>query len=165
AQIRIGIPRILGMYSLGPWFTAWFESLGLLPRNLVWSDHTSDALFKAGVKRGAIDPCFPSKIGISHVHDLLYGRCAQERPLDFIFFPMIDSLPTFLEGVVDSRSCPTVTTTPEAVKAAWTHLSAAGLRLQRHARRVLDELEATDRIGLVLLSRPYHHDPGVCHDI
>src|ERR1019366_6459638 len=120
AQIRIGIPRILGMYSLGPWFTAWFESLGLLPRNLVWSDHTSDALFKAGVKRGAIDPCFPSKIGISHVHDLLYGRCAQERPLDFIFFPMIDSLPTFLEGVVDSRSCPTVTTTPEAVKAAFT---------------------------------------------
>jgi predicted CoA-substrate-specific enzyme activase len=219
AQIRVGMPRALAMYSLGPWFTAWFESLGLLARNLVWSDQTSDELFKAGAKRGAIDPCFPSKIGIPHVHNLLYGKHTAERPLDFIFFPMIDSLPSFLEGVIDRRSCPTVATTPEAVKAAftkerdlfaergvryldpflnfaepallarqmylafrdalgltpeenaracraaWTHLDAAGLRLRNQARRVLDRLEATDRIGIVLLSRPYHSDPGVCHDI
>jgi predicted CoA-substrate-specific enzyme activase len=219
AQIRVGMPRALAMYSLGPWFTAWCESLGLLARNLVWSDQTSDELFKAGAKRGAIDPCFPSKIGIPHVHNLLYGKHTAERPLDFIFFPMIDSLPSFLEGVIDRRSCPTVATTPEAVKAAftkerdlfaergvryldpflnfaepallarqmylafrdalgltpeenaracraaWTHLDAAGLRLRNQARRVLDRLEATDRIGIVLLSRPYHSDPGVCHDI
>jgi predicted CoA-substrate-specific enzyme activase len=219
AQIRVGMPRALAMYSLGPWFMAYFESLGVLSRNLVWSDCTSDELFKAGAKRGAIDPCFPSKIGIPHVHNLLYGKHTVERPLDFIFFPMIDSLPTFLEGVVGSRSCPTVTTTPAAVKAAftkesdlfaerriryldtflnfaepallarqmygefhdklglspkenaracqaaWTHLHAVGQRLRRHARRVLDQLEATDQIGVVLLSRPYHDDPGVCHEI
>lgn len=219
AQIRVGMPRALAMYSLGPWFMAYFESLGLLARNLVWSDYTSDELYRAGAKRGAIDPCFPSKIGIPHVHNLLYSKHTVERPLDVIFFPMIDSLPTFLEGIADSRSCPTVTTTPEAVKAAftkesdvfaerrvryldtflnfaepallarqmygefretlglspeendracqaaWTHLNAVEQRLRRHARRVLDQLEATDRIGVVLLSRPYHHDPGVCHDI
>lgn len=219
AQIRVGMPRVLNMYSLGPWFMAYFESLGLLSRNLVWSDYTSDELYKAGAKRGAIDPCFPSKIGIPHVHNLLYSKHTVERPLDFIFFPMIDSLPTFLEGVVDSRSCPTVTTTPEAVKAAfvkesdlfaerriryldtflnftepallarqmygefhdklglspeenaracqaaWTHLDVVEQRLRNHARRVLDQLEATDQIGVVLLSRPYHHDPGVCHEI
>ncbi len=218
-QIRVGMPRALAMYSVGPWFMAYFESLGLLARNLVWSDYTSDGLYRAGAKRGAIDPCFPSKIGIPHVHNLLYSKHTVEHPLDFIFFPMIDSLPTFLEGVIDSRSCPTVTTTPEAVKAAftkerdvfaerrvryldtflnfaepallarqmygefretlglsveendlacqaaWTHLDAVETRLRRHARLVLDRLEATGRIGLVLLSRPYHDDPGVCQEI
>ena len=219
ADLRVGMPRALNMYSLGPWFMAWFESLGVRARNLVWSDHTSDELYKAGAKRGAIDPCFPSKIGIPHVHNLLYEKHSAERPLDFVFFPMIDSLPTFLDGVVDSRSCPTVTTTPAAVKAAftkesdlfaergirfvdtflnftepallarqmydefrealglspeenaracraaWAHLEAVEGRLRDQARRVLDRLEATDQVGVVLLSRPYHHDPGVCHEI
>ena len=48
-------------------------------------------------KRGAIDPCFPSKIGIPHVHNLLYKHHAK-RPLDVIFFPMIDALGTFLSN-------------------------------------------------------------------
>ncbi len=217
--IRVGMARALDMYSLGPWFMAYFESLGLRSRNLVWSDYTSDELYKAGAKRGAIDPCFPSKIGIPHVHNLLYGKHTVERPLDFIFFPMIDSLPTFLDGVAGSRSCPTVAATPEAVKAAftkesdafaerrvqyldtflnfaepallarqmyvefrdklglssgenaraceaaWCHMRAVGQRLRDRARRVLDHLEATGQVGIVLLSRPYHDDPGVCHEI
>ncbi len=218
-QRRVGMPRVLAMYSLGPWFMAYFESLGLLARNLVWSDWTSDELYRAGAKRGAVDPCFPSKIGIPHVHNLLYGKHTVEHPLDVIFFPMVDSLPTFLDGVADCRACPTVTTTPEAVKAAftkerdlfaergvryldtflnfaepallarqmhgefgewlglspeenaracqaaWTHLHAVGQRLRDQARRVLGRLEATDQVGVVLLSRPYHNDPGVCHGI
>ncbi|MDP2956127.1 MAG: BadF/BadG/BcrA/BcrD ATPase family protein [Longimicrobiales bacterium] len=218
-QRRVGMPRVLAMYSLGPWFMAYFESLGLLARNLVWSDWTSDELYRAGAKRGAVDPCFPSKIGIPHVHNLLYGKHTVDHPLDVIFFPMIDSLPTFLEGVADGRACPTVTTTPEAVKAAftkerdlfaergvryldtfldfgepallarqmlgalgewlglspgenaracqagWTNLHAVGQRLRDQARRVLDGLEETGQVGVVLLSRPYHHDPGVCHGI
>ena len=219
ATVRIGMPRVLNMYSLGPWFMAYFESLGVPARNLVWSDYTSDELYKSGAKRGAIDPCFPSKIGIPHVHNLLYVKHTVERPLDVIFFPMIDSLPTFLDGVVDSRSCPTVTTTPEAVKAAftkesdlfaerhirfldtflnftepallarqmyqefhdtfglsaaenaracavaWDHLNVVEQRIRDQARDVLNQLEATHQVGVVLLSRPYHHDPGVCHEI
>ncbi|HYB44329.1 MAG TPA: BadF/BadG/BcrA/BcrD ATPase family protein, partial [Candidatus Methylomirabilis sp.] len=216
--VRIGMPRVLNMYSLGTWFMAYFESLGLAPANLVWSDPTSPELYREGAKRGAIDPCFPSKVGIPHVHNLLYGKHA-EAPLDYIFFPMVDSLPTFLDGVVDSRACPTVTATPEAVKAAftkesdlfaergvryldtflnfaepallerqlleqfreplglaraeneracraaWAHHEAFSLRLQRQAREVLDRLEREDEVGVVLLDRPYHHDPGVGHEI
>src|SRR6202021_1853923 len=33
------------------------------------------------------------------------------------------------------------------------------------ARDVLDELECEDRIGIVMLGRPYHHDPGLNHEI
>ena len=72
-----------------------------------------------GAKRGAIDPCFPSKLGIPHVHNLLY-KVHAKKPLDIIFFPMIDCLTSDLHSVQASRSCPTVATTPEAVKAAFT---------------------------------------------
>ena len=43
-----------------------------------------------------------------------------KKPLDLIFFPMIDCLTSDLSGVQASRTCPTVATTPAAVKAAFT---------------------------------------------
>ncbi|TWT44155.1 Activator of (R)-2-hydroxyglutaryl-CoA dehydratase [Phycisphaerae bacterium RAS1] len=160
ATYRVGIPRLLNIYSTAPFFMAWFESLGIKADNLVYSDYTSEEMYKEGAKRGSIDPCFPSKIGIPHVHNLLYHKhtprkreqgtgnreqaCgvghaqhepaapgAQQEvgtahptrsvpPLDCIFFPMIDALPSFLEGCQSHRACPTVAITPEAVKAAFT---------------------------------------------
>src|SRR6202044_683352 len=39
----------------------------------------------------------------------------------------------------------------------------AGIRWR--ARNVIDELEREDRIGIVMLGRPYHHDPGLNHEI
>src|SRR6202043_1388214 len=33
------------------------------------------------------------------------------------------------------------------------------------AREVIDQLEREDRIGIVMLGRPYHHDPGLNHEI
>src|SRR5579884_1740822 len=64
AEIKIGMPRVLNMYSQTPVFMGYFESLGLQPENLVFSDYTSEQLYKEGAKRGAIDPCFPSKVAI-----------------------------------------------------------------------------------------------------
>src|ERR1041385_5159178 len=119
SEIRIGMPRVLNMYSQTPIFTGYFASLGVKAENIVYSDYTSEELYKEGAKRGAIDPCFPSKLGIPHVHNLLYKAHAK-KPLDIIFFPMIDCLTSPLAAVQASRSCPTVATTPEAVKAAFT---------------------------------------------
>ena len=42
--------------------------------------------------------------------------------------------------------------------AAWNAFEAG---FRRQARRTLDELEQSGRIGLVMLGRPYHHDPGL----
>src|SRR5262245_31235483 len=94
-SLRIGIPRVLNQYSVNPLFSAYFESLGIPPQNLVYSNFTNEQLYKEGAKRGAIDPCFPSKIGIPHVHNLLHGA-HKKKPLDIIFFPMIDALTTHL---------------------------------------------------------------------
>jgi predicted nucleotide-binding protein (sugar kinase/HSP70/actin superfamily) len=150
---------------------------------------------------------------------LLYVHHAK-KPLDIIFFPMIDCLTSDLSGVQGTRSCPTVATTPEAVKAAFTkegdlfaekgvtfldtfvnlskpdmlerqlwlefkdilgltpeenrralqegykaldHFNNVILRGQ--GREVLEQLEREDRLGIVLLGRPYHNDPGCNHEI
>jgi predicted nucleotide-binding protein (sugar kinase/HSP70/actin superfamily) len=37
--------------------------------------------------------------------------------------------------------------------------------MRKRAREVLERLEATDQIGVVVLARPYHNDPGVNHEI
>ncbi len=219
ASLRIGIPRVLNQYTCNPMFSAYFESLGVPAENLIYSDYTSEELYKAGAKRGSIDPCFPSKVGIPHVHNLLYVH-HKKKPLDVIFFPMIDDLPSDLVNAQSHRACPTVTATPAATKAAFTKESdlfkemgvdflnplincgtpmlferqmfetfreILGLSpeenhraseeamkameqftegiLRNQGREILRKLEAEDGIGIVLLARPYHNDPGLNHDI
>jgi predicted CoA-substrate-specific enzyme activase len=217
-KVRIGIPRVLNIYTYAPLFNAYFESLGLQPENIIYSDYTSSDLYRAGASRGAIDPCFPAKIGISHVYNLIQEK-HRKKPLNVIFFPMYDVLHSPLVKIVGSNACPTVTATPETVKAAFTKendvfaeynlkyidpvLNFADRKLfayqmlqvwqpvlglspeendravesgfaalkdyetsiRKRARQVLDQLEREDRIGIVMLARPYHHDPGLNHEI
>src|ERR1700746_3212090 len=118
-NLRIGIPRVLNIYTYAPLFNAYFESLGVQPENIIYSDYTSSELYRAGASRGAIDPCFPAKIGISHVYNLIQEK-HRKKPLDAIFFPMYDVLHSLLVKIVGANACPTVTATPETVKAAFT---------------------------------------------
>jgi predicted CoA-substrate-specific enzyme activase len=217
-QLRIGIPRVLNAYSTNPLFSGYFESLGIPAQNLVYSDYTSEELYKEGAKRGSIDPCFPSKLALPHVHNLIYKKHAK-KPLDVIFFSMIDDLRSDLEHTQGCRACPTVTATPETVKAAFikegnlfeekgikyvdplvnvaqprlfarqmylalkdilgltrgenVRAAQAGYdaldrfeaELRRAAREALDKIERENKLGIVVLGRPYHNDPGVNHDI
>jgi activator of 2-hydroxyglutaryl-CoA dehydratase/predicted nucleotide-binding protein (sugar kinase/HSP70/actin superfamily) len=218
ATLRIGIPRVLNMYTYGAFFNAYFESLGVPGENIVYSDYTNGDMYREGSGRGAIDPCFPAKIGIAHVHNLLYAKHAK-KPLDMIFFPMVDVLHTPLKGLQGSNACPTVTVTPETAKAAFIkegnlfeergvqyvsplvnfsdhkllykqmfdslaeplglsyeenqraievgfrELDAFENDIRRRAREVIDQLEREHRLGLVVLARVYHHDPGLNHEI
>src|SRR5437667_3888246 len=70
-NLRIGIPRVLNAYVYAPLFNAYLQALGVPSENIVYSDYTSGELYRAGSSRGAIDPCFPAKIGIAHVHNLI----------------------------------------------------------------------------------------------
>ena len=217
-KLRVGIPRVLNIYTYAPLFNGYLESLGVQPENIIYSDYTSSDLYRAGASRGAIDPCFPAKIGISHVYNLIQEK-HRKKPLNVIFFPMYDVLTSPLVKIVGANACPTVTATPETVKAAFTKendvfaehnvqyldpvLNFADRKLfahqmlqawqpilglsqeendraveagykaladyenniRRRARQVLDQLEREDRIGIVMLGRPYHHDPGLNHEI
>lgn len=113
----IGIPRVLNMYSYAPFFSAYFQALGVPSSNIVFSDVTSEAMWREGSRRGSIDQCFPSKVALAHVHQLLTGM--RKKP-NIIFFPVFTTLLTELENVLDSCACPTVAGTPEVVKAAFT---------------------------------------------
>ena len=78
SEFRIGMPRLLNTYTYAPLFNAYFASLGLKAENLIYSDYTTPELYRAGASRGAIDPCYPSKIGIAHVYNLLDDEAQQE---------------------------------------------------------------------------------------
>ncbi len=217
-NLRIGIPRVLNFYAYAPLFSVYLESLGIPADHLVYSDYTSDEMYRQGAQRGAIDPCFPSKVAIAHVQQLISVK-HQRKPLDCIFFPMFDVLLSPLVNTRGCSACPTVSVTPETVKAAFIKESdvfaehgiqyvnplinlsdrplfarqmfrawerilglseeeneraiTAGLDalhqydrgIRQKARQVLEMLEQEDRLGIVMLGRPYHHDPGINHGV
>ncbi len=218
SKLRVGIPRVLNMYVYAPLFSAYLESLGVLSENIVYSDFTTDEMYRAGSSRGSIDPCFPSKIAITHFHNLIFNK-HKRRALDCIFLPMFDVLCSPLVRTRACNACPTAAVTPETVEAAYTkeinvfaenhirylhpmvNLAEIGLFEQQmfecwgpvlglsedenhraiqsayealaayerdicqKARATLDMLESQDRLGVVMLGRPYHHDPGLNHGI
>jgi activator of 2-hydroxyglutaryl-CoA dehydratase/predicted nucleotide-binding protein (sugar kinase/HSP70/actin superfamily) len=131
SALRVGMPRVLYMYGYAPLFSAYLESLGVAASHIVYSEVTSDGLYRAGCSRGSIDPCFPAKVALAHVHNLLWVKHPRAR-LDCLFFPMIDVLTSPLPDTRGCNACPTATLTPETVKAAFTkerdHFAEQGIR-------------------------------------
>ncbi len=213
-EIRIGVPRVLGMYGYAPLFNSYFDYLGVQSGNVVYSDFTNEEMYRVGAKRGSIDPCYPSKLALAHIHNLIFEK-HKRKALDCIFFPMMDVLRSPLTNIKASNACPTTTLTPEVVRAAFTkeadifaqhgikylnplldlskpellarqmheiwgpilelsrkenleavHAGYAALEhfeedIRRKSREVIDRLEKEGGVGIVLLGRPYHHDPGI----
>lgn len=118
-KIKIGIPRVLSIWSTAPFWRAYFETLGLEQDHIIFSDYTSEALWIKGGKYGSVDPCYPSKVTQAHIHNLL-TKHADHPGLDYIFFPCITHLPTYLDNTMDTASCPIVSGSPNVIKAAFT---------------------------------------------
>src|SRR6476469_5031153 len=118
-DVRIGIPRVLNLYSTGPFWRTYFEALGVDSRNVVFSDETSEEMWQAGCKYGSVDPCYPSKVCQAHIHNLLFKH-HEKKPLNYIFFPAITHIPTFIVNQMDTASCPVVSGTPKVIRAAFT---------------------------------------------
>ncbi len=218
ATLRVGIPRVLNQYSTGPLWRTYFETLGLKSDNVVFSSHTTEEMWLEGGKYGSVDPCHPAKVAQAHIHELL-THIHRDKKLDYVFFPAMTHVPSFLKHTKDSAACPIVAGTPTVLNVAFTKdvdfFARAGVEyvapvltliernyfkermfetwgerlmvtrdesdfavdaafeslrrfeadLQRHGRDVLDGLERDDRMGLLLLARPYHGDPGLNHEV
>jgi predicted nucleotide-binding protein (sugar kinase/HSP70/actin superfamily) len=52
-----------------------------------------------------------------------------------------------------------------AVETGYKALKQYQTSMRRRAREVLERLESERKLGIVLLGRPYHNDPGINHDI
>jgi predicted CoA-substrate-specific enzyme activase len=217
-RYRVAMPRVLNMWSTGPFFRTYFEALGLDPRNVLFSDETSEEMWAEGGKYGSVDPCFPSKVVQAHFHQLFF-HLHKERPLDAIFFPILTHVPSFVQHALDATSCPIVAGTPDVMKAAFTkeqdYFETRGIEyfdpalsfaepvltkrrlfetfapalgmtedendfavdeafaaldrfdrdVQEQGRKVLEQVEAEDRIAILVIGRPYHLDPGMNHGI
>jgi activator of 2-hydroxyglutaryl-CoA dehydratase/predicted nucleotide-binding protein (sugar kinase/HSP70/actin superfamily) len=119
-KVRIGMPRVLNMYSTAPYLRTYFEALGIPKQNVVFSDHTTEEMWVEGGKYGSVDPCFPSKVAQAHIHNLLFHQHQPDKPLSYVFFPILTHVPNFLEGTMDDTSCPIVAGAPDVMKAAFT---------------------------------------------
>lgn len=121
---KVGIPRVLNIYSTAPFFRTYFEALGMPRENIVFSEPTTEEMWQEGGRYGSIDPCFPSKVIQAHVHELLNHAHPDPKrrrgPLDWIFYPCLTHIPSFLTGTMDNTSCTIVAGSPNVVKAAFT---------------------------------------------
>jgi predicted CoA-substrate-specific enzyme activase len=119
-RVRIGIPRVLNIYSTAPFFRTYLEALGIAKQNVVFSDETTEEMWIEGGKYGSIDPCYPSKVAQAHVHNLLFHQHTEKKPLKYIFFPIITHVGNFVSDTMDNASCPIVAGAPDVMKAAFT---------------------------------------------
>lgn len=119
-RIRIGMPRVLNMYSTAPFFRTYFEALGIPSAHVIFSSPTSEEMWTEGGKYGSVDPCFPSKVVQAHVHELLFHIHKPHAPLNYVFFPILTHVPNFVADTVDNATCPIVAGTPDVIKAAFT---------------------------------------------
>jgi predicted nucleotide-binding protein (sugar kinase/HSP70/actin superfamily) len=119
ANLRIGIPRVLNLWSTHQFWIGFFGALGVEARKLEFSsDSSEDQARQYGKGRGTVDCCYPVKCINGHYGELLAR--AKHHKIDLLFSPMIYSLPSYLNGhVLASLSCPRVMAAPENIKAGF----------------------------------------------
>lgn len=116
SHIRVGIPRVLNMWSTHQFWIGFLKALGI--QYIVFSSETSEEQYREfGKGRGTVDCCYPVKCMSGHYGELIFG---QKKKIDILLSPMIYSLPSFLRGhVVDTVACPRVMAAPENIKSGF----------------------------------------------
>jgi predicted nucleotide-binding protein (sugar kinase/HSP70/actin superfamily) len=119
AALRVGIPRVLNLWSTHQFWIGFFDALGVDTRRIEFSSDSSEDQMRQYAKgRGTVDCCYPVKCMSGHYGELL----ARDRhhKIDVLFAPMIYSLPSYLHGnVLASLACPRVMAAPENIKAGF----------------------------------------------
>ena len=119
SEIRVGIPRVLNLWSTHQFWLGFLEALGIDAKRIEFSsDSSEDQAREFGKGRGTVDCCYPVKNNSGHYGELL----ARDRhhKIDLLLSPMIYSLPSYLNGhVAHSLACPRVMAAPENIKAGF----------------------------------------------
>ena len=118
SQLRVGIPKVLNIWTTHQFWVGFLKALGVQPENIVFSSDTSEEQGREfGKGRGTVDCCYPVKCISGHYGELIFG---QKKKIDILFSPMIHSLPSILYGhVVDTVTCTRVMAGPENIKAGF----------------------------------------------
>ena len=105
-RIRIGIPKMLNIWSTAPFWRTYLETLGI-QKNVVFSDDTTEEMWAEGGKYGSIDPATPPRSG--RRTSTTCSSTTTARPLRYIFNPVLTTIPSFVKNAMDytrARSWP-----------------------------------------------------------
>lgn len=117
AQMRVGIPRTLNLWSTHQFWIGFLQALGIA--RIDFSSNTSEEQAREfGKGRGTVDCCYPVKCMSGHYGEILARKA--HRKIDVLLSPMIYSLPSYLHGhVAASLACPRVMSAPENIKSGF----------------------------------------------
>ena len=105
---RVGIPFVLNMFEMIPFWSAFFENLGM---SLVLSQKPrKETLFLASQSIPSDTVCYPAKSVHGHIYDLL------NKEVDFIFYPCMSY--SLDENISENcYNCPVVAYYPELIRS------------------------------------------------
>ncbi|HME45920.1 MAG TPA: acyl-CoA dehydratase activase [Syntrophorhabdales bacterium] len=116
----IGIPRILNMHELLPFWKVFLSELGF---SVVISDATNKKVVKEGVENIIVESCFPIKLAHGHILNLV------AKGVKRIFIPSVIDLKKPSQGVETNFACPYAQSLPYTVKAS-IDFEAMGAKLE-----------------------------------
>jgi predicted CoA-substrate-specific enzyme activase len=121
----VGIPRVLYLNDELPFWQTFFNELGF---RVVLSEKTNRSLAHRGLEASVAETCFPAKVALGHVQDLL------DKKVDILFLPSFVRFPVDAAGGKYSQACPYAQALPYLARAALkvgdTRVIEAILRLQ-----------------------------------
>ncbi|MBR2157172.1 MAG: 2-hydroxyacyl-CoA dehydratase [Campylobacter sp.] len=107
-QLKVGIPFVLNMYEMLPFWAKFFENLGISV--VLTSRPRKELLFQSSQSIPSDTVCYPAKITHGHIYDLL------KKEVDFIFYPCMSY--NLDEKISENcYNCPVVAYYPELIKA------------------------------------------------
>ena len=118
SNLRVGIPKVLNVWTTHQFWVGFLRDLGLQPENIVFSSDTTEEQGREfGKGRGTVDCCYPVKAISGHYGELIFGL---KKKINILLSPMIYSLPSYLRGhVQDTLTCTRVMAGPENIKAGF----------------------------------------------
>lgn len=123
----IGIPRVLYLNDEMPFWRTFFAELGF---RVALSDRTSRTMVNRGLESSAAETCFPAKVALGHIQDLV------DKKVDVLFLPSFVRFPAAHGNGKYSQACPYAQAIPYLAKAA---LRLGGMRVIEAVLRLQDE--------------------------
>ena len=95
--LTIGIPRMLYVNDFLPFFQTFFAELGY---SVVMSERTNRTLINRVLEAPAAETCFPAKVALGHIQDLI------DKKVDILFMPSFIRFPDAGDQVKKMQACP-----------------------------------------------------------
>jgi predicted CoA-substrate-specific enzyme activase len=158
---KIGIPQILNMHELLPFWRSFLIELGY---SVVLSDSTNKKVIKDGVENIIVESCFPIKLAHGHILNIA------NKGINRVFVPSVIDMKKSSENVAGSFACPYAQSLPYTSKAS-IDFDAMGVRMEspvvyfgRGPKTTLNNLVAFGK-SLGKSRREVEHAYNIANDI